>query len=107
MEKKKFKEMFPNLAKEIDSGKSLADIVFEASSNTKREWAGYKPNFTDFLRRCDTDEEALGIINYLVGRGEITPKEAAKLRNRLEKEGVRSFGPKKSHGFYDQSRPRK
>lgn len=107
MEKKRFKEMFPNLAKEIDSGKSLTDIVFEASSNTKKEWAGYEPNFTDFLRRCDTDEEALGIINYLEERGEITLKKAEELRNRLEKEGLRSFGPKKSPGFYDKSKPRK
>ncbi len=47
------------------------------------------------------------IINYLEERGEITPKEAAKIRNRLEKEGLRSFGPKKSPGFYDKSKPRK
>ena len=104
MEKKRFKEMFPNLVKEIDSGKSLADIVFVSSSKTKSEWAGYEPNFTDFLRRCDTNEEALVIINYLEERGEISLKEAAELRNRLEKEGLRSFGPKKSPGFYDKSK---
>ena len=107
MEKKRFKEMFPNLAKEIDSGKSLADIVFGYSSNTEREWAGYEPNFADFLRRCDTNEEALGIINYLEERGEISPKDAAELKSRLEKEGLRSFGSKKSPGFYHNSKPRK
>jgi hypothetical protein len=107
MEKKRFKEIFPNLAKEIDSGKSLADILFEASSIKKREWAGYEPTITDYLRRCDTNEEARGIINYLEKRGEITLKEAAELRTRLEKEGLRSFGTKKSPGFYDKSKPRK
>ena len=107
MEKKRFKEMFPNLAKEIESGKSIKDIIFDSSTNKQRKWAGYQPNFIDFLRRCDTEEEALTIINFLKKRKEITPGEAEDLTNKLKKQGLRSFGTRKSPGFYDKSKPRK
>ncbi|MBN1328647.1 MAG: DUF2095 family protein [Candidatus Heimdallarchaeota archaeon] len=63
-------------------------------------FAGYDPDAIDFIRRCDSNEQAYEIINYLEKKGEITSVEATNLRQRIEKEGIRSFGPKKEHGFY-------
>ncbi len=63
-------------------------------------FAGYDPDVIDFIRRCDTKEQAHEIIDYLEKKGELTSDEASNLRQRIEKEGIRSFGPKKEHGFY-------
>ena len=61
---------------------------------------GYTPDIIDFIRRCDREEQAEEIINYLEKRGEISYKYAEKLRRQLEEKGVRSFGSKKEHYYY-------
>ncbi|NHJ86377.1 MAG: DUF2095 domain-containing protein [Asgard group archaeon] len=63
-------------------------------------YAGYDPSVIDFLRRCDTDEQAIEIIDYLEKKSEITNDEATKLKKQLKKDGLRSFGEKKEQGFY-------
>jgi len=62
--------------------------------------AGFEPTVIDFLRRCDTDEQALEIITYLEQKGDLTNIQAQKLREQLKKEGLRSFGTKKEPGYY-------
>ena len=63
-------------------------------------FAGYDPNVIDFIRRCDTEEQALEIISFLLRKGEINKNQASALEKQLKKDGLRSFGEKKEQGFY-------
>lgn len=108
MEKKKFKEFFPHLADELESGSSTVDLEGKmigknSALNAKRRWAGYDPDIIDFIRRCDTDEQAAEIIDYMAKEGKIFSEMADKLRRQLEEEGVRSFGKRKEAGYYSRS----
>ena len=62
--------------------------------------AGYDPNVVDFIRRCDTVDQAMEIIDYLENIGDISTSEGEKIRKQIDTEGLRSFGPKKEKGFY-------
>ena len=106
IDKKSFKKMFPHLAKELEGGESTIPIgavrtdsdVAEKSMDDK--FRNYNPTVIDFIRRCDTEEQAEGIIVYLEKRGELTPEYAEELRRQLKQEGVRSFGSKKEENYY-------
>jgi len=103
MERDNFKKRYPALAKEVEEGKGKADLSFEVEApQPDRRFAGYDPGVVDFLRRCSSDEEALEIIEYMRNRGEVTEKEAEKLCAQLREKGVRSFGPKKTPGYYEK-----
>ena len=103
MKRDEFKKRFPALAKEMEEGKGKADLSFEVEPpKPQRKFAGYDPNVIDFIRRCSGEEEALEIIEYLRGRGEITVEEADRLRRQLEEDGLRSFGSKKEPGYYER-----
>jgi hypothetical protein len=102
MDKKRFRELFPHLAEEMEEGTSRVDLTFAGEGKAPdREWAGYEPGVADFLRRCDTEEQAREIIGYLESRGELTGEEASRLLRRLSEEGLRSFGGKKGSDFYE------
>lgn len=102
MDKKRFREFFPHLAEEMEEGKSRVDLTFTGEDRApNREWAGYEPGVVDFLRRCDTEEQAREIIGYLESRGELTGEEASRLLRQLSEEGLRSFGSKKGSDFYE------
>jgi len=103
----RFKKLFPHLAEEMERG--VAKVTIDAYRVDPDEgerlargdpWAGYEPDVIDFIRRCDTEEEALEIIDYLERRGEITSERAEELRRQLRERGVRSFGEKKEPGYY-------
>jgi hypothetical protein len=65
------------------------------------------PDVIDFIRRCDTEEQAEEIIAYMEKRGEIEKQYAERLRKQLKDKGVRSFGPKKEENYYlKDSHPR-
>jgi hypothetical protein len=102
MEKKEFKKKYPKLAEEMELGVGKSDLQFE-SEKPKRKFAGYNPNIIDFIRRCTNENQALEIIEYMKERNEITVLEAEKLLKQLEDEGLRSFGAKKTHGYYERS----
>jgi len=106
IDKEKFRRMFPHLAAEFEGGghriaissfRSDIDVGEKASS---RLFEGYDPDVIDFIRRCDTEEQAEEIINFLEKRGEITEEYASRLRKQLREKGVRSFGPKKEDDYY-------
>jgi hypothetical protein len=105
-----FKRLFPNLAKEMESGRSrvsTADIEGapeKKAEGNERKWAGYVPDAVDFIRRCETRRQAEEIISYLEERGEIPSDRAAELRRQLEDEGLESFGCRKEEGFYHRNR---
>jgi len=103
MEKKQFREKYPNLAQEIDTGKSLVDIDFdEDEEKTERKYAGYDPSALDFIRRCKTKEQAEEIINYLEKRRELQKTEADEFRKALKKSGLKAFGPVKVFSHYEK-----
>lgn len=106
-DREEFEKKFPALAKELEEGGIPID-AFRTDEEEGEELAepmdfsGYEPTVIDFLRRCETDDEALEIINWMESRGEITPEIARELRITLTKKGVRAFGPKKEWGWYER-----
>ncbi|MBX5321208.1 MAG: DUF2095 family protein [Candidatus Bathyarchaeota archaeon] len=105
-DKETFKKLFPNLAKEMELGENKVAVnSVRTDSNcgeraAARHFVHYDPDVIDFLRRCDTQEQAEEIIAYMEKRGEISKEYAEKLRKQLKEKGVRSFGPKKEENYY-------
>jgi hypothetical protein len=105
-DKKSFKKMFPHLSKELeleDSKVAINSVRTDADAAENAvldKFHNYNPTVVDFIRRCDTEEQAEAIIAFLEKRGELTEEYAAKLREQLKREGVRSFGSKKEEGYY-------
>ncbi len=106
IDKERFKRMFPNLAREMSNEDNKVTITsvrsdIEAGEKTVSGiFRGYNPDVIDFLRRCDNDEQANEIIDYLERRKEISERYASQLRRQLKEKGVRSFGSKKEDGYY-------
>ena len=104
-DKKSFKKMFPNLAKElggentipIDSVRTNPD---DAEKSIVDRFHNYNPTVVDFIRRCSTETEANEIIAFLEKRGELTEDYTQQLRKQLKQKGVRSFGSKKGPDYY-------
>lgn len=98
--------MFPHLAKELEGREQRTTIhsvrsdVQTGEKASSDKFATYIPDVIDFLRRCDNEKQAEGIINYLEKRGEISFDYAQRLRKQLDEKGVRSFGTKKEEGYY-------
>lgn len=109
MEKDWFKKLFPNIAREMEEGVSRVQVGDEdrdeetERKKASRKWAGYEPDVVDFIRRCDTEEQAREIVDYLEERGEIAPEQAGELRKRLKSEGLISFGIRKEEDFYHKN----
>jgi len=106
LDKKAFKKLFPNLVEELESSKnkvalnSVRTDVKTGEKAVSKRFIHYAPDVIDFIRRCDTEEQAEEIISYMEKRGEIGKQYAKKLRKQLEEEGLRSFGPKKEENYY-------
>jgi len=97
-----FKKKYPNIAKELFSedkpeGSSI-DLRFETPLTDP--WRGYLPGPIDYIRRAKSIEEALKVIDYLEEHGEITLDEAQMYREKLLKEGLEAFGPRKEDNYY-------
>ena len=105
-DRKSFKKMFPNLSEELEGGEGKVSIdsvradTEAAEEATPDKFRHYDPTVVDFIRRCDTEEQAEEIIAYLEKKNEVTKEHAAKLRKQLKRKGVRSFGPKKEENYY-------
>jgi hypothetical protein len=105
-DKKTFRKMFPNLANELETDEDKVGVNSVRTDNQTAEKAAsqrfinYIPDVIDFIRRCDTEEQAEEIIAYLEKRGEVKRPYAEKLRKQLKEKGVRSFGPKKEKDYY-------
>jgi len=105
-DKEKLRKLFPNLTKELEfsEGKIAINCVRTDVQTGERavseRFAHYTPDAIDFIRRCDTEEQAEEIIAYLERRNEIEKPFAEKLRKQLREKGVRSFGPKKEENYY-------
>ena len=105
-DKKSFRKMFPNLSKELEGEESKVPIDAVRTNSQAVEksmpdkFCNYDPNVVDFIRRCDTEEQAKTIIAYLEKRGEVSKEYAKALRQQLKRDGLRSFGSKKEDGYY-------
>lgn len=116
---KTLKKYFPNLAREIEEKQTVSIPIsgFRSDSEAgeriaskypygrKPKFWGYNPDVIDFIRRCDREEQALEIIEFLEKRGEISKEYASKLKRQLKEMGVRSFGSKKEPGWYFKEDP--
>jgi len=106
IDKKKFRKMFPQLAQELEAGDcritatSVRSDLQTGEKASSKKFTNYVPDVIDFLRRCDTEQQAEEIICYLEGRREISYDYARRLRKQLKEKGVRSFGSKKEDDYY-------
>ncbi len=106
LDKETIKRMFPNLAKELETGETKVAVssvrtdVSMAEEATSRCFTDYNPDAIDFIRRCDTEAQAEEIIAYMEKKDEVTKQYAANLRKQLKEKGVRSFGSKKETDYY-------
>lgn len=105
-DEKTFKKLFPHLARELELSEHKVDIgsvrsdVKTGEKATSERFVHYEPDVIDFIRRCETEEQAEEIISFMEKRGEIEKQYAGKLRKQLKEKGVRSFGPKKEESYY-------
>lgn len=106
IDKETFRKMFPNLAREMETGVCKTAITSvrldpeEGEKVASKKFDGYNPDVIDFIRRCDNEGQAEEIIAYLERRGEISRSYASSLRKQLKERGVRSFGSKKEDAYY-------
>ncbi|MFW6110436.1 MAG: DUF2095 family protein [Thermoproteota archaeon] len=106
LDKKTLKDMFPHLFKELESDEhkvSIDSIRTNPESGEKaasKKFSNYQPDVVDFIRRCDTPEQAEDIIHFMKKRGEISKSYAQRLSRQLKEKGVRSFGSKKEDNYY-------
>lgn len=104
--REEFRRKFPNIAKEMGGAGTIQINAVRTSIREAEKVAhsvqGYEPTAIDYIRRCENDQQAIEIINFLEERGEIEPAYARRLRSQLTREGVRSFGSKKNPGYYEQ-----
>ncbi|MEM3660065.1 MAG: DUF2095 family protein [Thermoproteota archaeon] len=77
----------------------IADEGYSESLEPKT-LKGYVPNVFDYIRRCDSVEEAFQILDFLVSRNELPEKVARVIKKRIMEKGVRFYGPKKQVGYY-------
>lgn len=109
IDEKTFKKLFPHLYREIAQKKMHLSIDAVRTSIEEGEIEAEKsreapsmPTVIDYLRRCENDEEAFEVIDYLERRNEVSSEEAEKLRKQVREYGVRSFGAKKEWGYYSE-----
>lgn len=106
IDKKQFKRIFPHLAEELETKEHRIPITSIRSDlqigekSSSKGFDTYTPDVIDFIRRCDNEQQAEEIIDYLEKRKEISHDYARRLKKQLTEKGVRSFGSKKEEGYY-------
>ena len=105
----RLRRIFPNLAKELDDDNNKVAINSVRTDSAIGEKASserfihYVPDVIDFIRRCDTTEQADEIVSYMERTGQIEKNCAIKIKKQLKDEGVRSFGQKKEDDYYSKN----
>ncbi|MCL2256986.1 MAG: DUF2095 domain-containing protein [Candidatus Bathyarchaeota archaeon] len=123
IDKRSLKKAFPHLYRELDEDSEnkisidavrdspeAAENIVDIDDVSEEEFLKpikivdklrhFNPTAVDFIRRCDTDEQAQEIILYLQKRGELTREQVQELECTLKQKGVRGFGPKKEENYY-------
>ena len=88
------------VVKEMPEIEDICEEEFLKSAKTVDKLQHFNPSAVDFLRRCDTAEQAREIISYLQKKGELTQDQAKELEYKLKRKGVRGFGSKKEENYY-------
>ncbi|MEM2110034.1 MAG: DUF2095 family protein [Candidatus Odinarchaeota archaeon] len=101
MDEEYFKKKFPKLFQEVESSEAVYSVGGVRWSEQVRDEL-FNPDVFSFLRRCDTDEQGLEIIDYLEKRGELEKQVADDLRQQIKTNGIRSLGSKKDWGYYER-----
>jgi hypothetical protein len=99
----KFRTAYPAINKELGSGTAKVGIDGVRTMSEKTDTPSterFLPNVVDYIRRCDTMDQAVEIINYVLKRGEINTKQAREFKSQLKAQGLRSFGTKKETDHY-------
>nr|MDO8080214.1 DUF2095 family protein [Candidatus Freyarchaeota archaeon] len=96
IEKKKLREEYPNLYKELEGEKMAAPI-----HGIRSEEVG-DLDIIRVIRRCDNEEQVIEIINYMLRRGELPQEHADNLLKQLKEKGLRSFGSKVTWGHFER-----
>ena len=99
----KFQAAYPALNKELESGTAKVGIDGVRTMSEKTDTPSterFLPDVVDYIRRCDTLDQAVEIINYVLKRGEINTKQAREFKTQLKAQGLRSFGTKKETDHY-------
>ena len=81
-----FRKKYPNLTKELENEGIQIDAVRSSPEEAEKAFHSYEPTAIDFLRRCDTEEQELEIIDYLKNRNEISEEYASELNQRKRKD---------------------
>ncbi len=111
MKIKEFKEKCPNLYKELKESPSISIDEIKGTKQKKKEtkekeneetYTTRFPSIVDHLLGCETDKEALEIIEYFEEKREINEKIIKKLKEQIKKNGVRSFGEKRKKGSIEK-----
>ena len=92
---KDFKKSLPHLSSELINGEKKINI--QGIENDIPD-----PGAIDFIRRCSTNEEAFEIVDFLVGRNEISSEEFQSLKDQIKNQGLSSFGSQKKKGYYER-----
>jgi len=90
-----FRRRFPYLPEELDHSKMglRVDSVRSASDEAERaasNLSGYVPTAIDYLRRCDSEEDALSTISYL----ESKKRDHCRICRQAER-STQNSGPKR------------
>lgn len=103
-DRERFRKMFPNLYRELEEGVSsirIDSVRLDSEAGERvADLRGYSPDVIDFIRRAETEEQALEVIDYCERRGEISSEYAEQLRKQLRERGLESFGSHKEEGYY-------
>jgi len=108
IDKKRFKTLFPHLSREMENDQhrvaisSIRSNVQTTENASSKRFDGYMPDVIDFIRRCDNEEQAVEIIDFMEKRKEINSTYAQRLKRQLREKGVRSFGSKKKDDYYSR-----
>ncbi|MFX1336794.1 MAG: DUF2095 family protein [Promethearchaeota archaeon] len=100
------REKFPALYKELIDKKMnirIDEVKDDSTTSSFQDgdpFSNYEPNIYDFLARARTEKEGQEIIDFLAKEGQISPETAKDLTDKLEKVGIRSFGPIRTSNYY-------
>lgn len=105
MSKDEFEKEFPALADEMTSGSTKTHRIdgvrtMSEEADPAEGHATYMPNVIDYIRRCDTLNQAMEIVDYLLKQKEISSTKAREIKAQLKRDGIRSFGSKKEKDHY-------
>ncbi|OUJ18624.1 hypothetical protein AMET1_0270 [Methanonatronarchaeum thermophilum] len=110
--KNKFPKIYEDIQNsptiEIDQIKKNTEKTCPTNKNTQQKQTETKtetkiPTIKDHLTRCNTDKQAIEIIDYFNKQGEITKEKTKQLKKQLKTKGLRSFGEKRKKGEIEKN----